>query len=392
MKYENLLVLSYFKSLFSSKDNLVPAIISIVAITVSVFSLIVVLCVMKGFDVKVKQRIIESFPHIVIHTNEDYDFSHFGKIKSFEKTFEAYSGIILNEDFSVIQIKGVDDFNSIQKISPKLNLKKLVQTKNQIPIIVEKSFSVRQNKFVGDKIELLIPDFSNKKPKIRLTEAHIVGISDDSDRNFIRLYTLNKNKENFIGKNESFIEIILFNPFDSQIVLNQIVKEFKNLKHKVIDWQSSNFNLFNLMKLERISLGIFLSFLIIISATTIYSNMVSLISQKKNEIGTLILLGSKKSSLIKIFTCIGLLVGLAGIAIGTFFATVTILLLAQTNIINSLSIDLSFYGIDGFPIVFSATYYVYIILFAVLTVMLSSFLPSYMLLSKNVESLIKRDY
>ena len=41
MKYENLLILSYFKSLFSSKDNLVPAIISIAAIAVSVFSLIV---------------------------------------------------------------------------------------------------------------------------------------------------------------------------------------------------------------------------------------------------------------------------------------------------------------------------------------------------------------
>ena len=392
MKYENLLILSYFKSLFSSKDNLVPAIISIAAIAVSVFSLIVVLCVMKGFDVKVKQKIIESFPHIVVNTNEDYDFSRFDQIKSFEKTFESYSGIIVNEDFSVIQIKGVDDFNSIQGVSPGLNLNKLIQSKNQIPIIIEKSFSVRQNRLVGDELELLIPDFSNKKPKIKLTKARIVGISDIHDRNFTRLYILNRDKENFVEKNESFIEIVLFNPFDSQVVSRQIVKEFKNLKYKIIDWQSSNFNLFNLMKLERISLGIFLSFLIIISATTIYSNMMSLISQKKNEIGTLILLGSKKSSLIKIFTCIGLLVGSIGIVIGVFFATAIVLLLAQTNIVDNLSIDLSFYGIDGFPIIFSAIYYVYIVLFAVFTVMLSSFLPSYMLLSKNIESLIKRDY
>jgi lipoprotein-releasing system permease protein len=347
---------------------------------------------MKGFDVKVKQKIIESFPHIVVNANEDYDFSRFDKIKSFEKTFESYSGIILNDDFSVIQIKGVDDFNSIQGVSPGLNLNKLIQSKNQIPIIIEKSFSVRQNRLVGDELELLIPDFSNKKPKIKLTKARIVGISDIPDRNFTRFYTLNRNKENFVEKNESFIEIVLFNPFDSQVVSSQIVKEFKNLKYKIIDWQSSNFNLFNLMKLERISLGIFLSFLIIISATTIYSNMMSLISQKKNEIGTLILLGSKKSSLIKIFTCIGLLVGSIGIVMGVFFATAIVLLLAQTNIVDNLSIDLSFYGIDGFPIIFSATYYVYIVLFAVFTVMLSSFLPSYMLLSKNVESLIKRDY
>ena len=146
------------------------------------------------------------------------------------------------------------------------------------------------------------------------------------------------------------------------------------------------------MKLERILLGIFLSFLIVISATTIYSNMTSLIAQKKNEIGTLILLGSKKFSLIMVFTQIGFFVGLIGVIIGTFFATIVILLITKTNIINNLSIDLSFYGIDGFPIIFSTAYYVYIILFSILIIIVSSLLPSYFLLNKDVESLIIRNY
>jgi len=93
-----------------------------------------------------------------------------------------------------------------------------------------------------------------------------------------------------------------------------------------------------------------------------------------------------------VFTEIGFFVGLIGVIIGTFFATIVILLITKTNIINNLSIDLSFYGIDGFPIVFSATYYFYIILFSILIIIISSLLPSYFLLKKDVESLIRRDY
>ena len=392
MKYGNLLILNYFKSIFNSKDNSIPAIISIVAIAISIFSLIVVLCVMKGFDVKVKQKIIESFPHIIISTNEEYDFSGFNEIKSFNKTFESYSGIILNKKFSVVQIKGVKDFNSIKKLSLKLDLNKFKKSKNYLPIVVEKDFSDEYNKIVGDKLELLVPDFTHQKPKIKTIEGYIVGISDISDGNFNRLYTTNKYRKNFIENDTSFIEIVLFDPFRSKIVSNLIVKEFEDLKFKIVDWQSINFSLFNLMKLERILLGIFLSFLIVISATTIYSNMTSLIAQKKNEIGTLILLGSKKFSLIMVFTQIGFFVGLIGVIAGTFFATIVILLITKTNIINNLSIDLSFYGIDGFPIIFSTAYYVYIILFSILIIIVSSLLPSYFLLNKDVESLIRRNY
>lgn len=392
MRYGSLLILNYFKSIFDSKANSIPAVISIIAIAISIFSLILVLSVMKGFDVKVKQKIIASFPHIIIKTNKEYDFSRFNEIKSFNKTFESYLGIILNKKFDIVQIKGVKDFNSIKKVSSKLDLNKFNESKDHLPVVVERNFSHKYNKTIGDKFELLIPDFTHRKPKIKTIKGYIVGVSDISDVNTNRLYTTNKYAKDFIGHNTSFIEIVLTDPFRSKIVSNLIIKEFKELKFKVIDWQSVNFSLFNLMKLERISLAIFLSFLIVISATTIYSNMISLITQKKNEIGTLILLGSKKNSLIMVFTEIGFFVGLIGVIIGTFFATIVILLITKTNIINNLSIDLSFYGIDGFPIVFSATYYFYIILFSILIIIISSLLPSYFLLKKDVESLIRRDY
>ena len=42
--------------------------------------------------------------------------------------------------------------------------------------------------------------------------------------------------------------------------MSEIITKNNNLKGQIIDWQTINSNLFNIMKLERISLGVFLSF------------------------------------------------------------------------------------------------------------------------------------
>jgi ABC-type lipoprotein release transport system permease subunit len=132
--------------------------------------------------------------------------------------------------------------------------------------------------------------------------------------------------------------------------------------------------------------------LILISATNIYSNIVSFIIEKKNEIGTMILLGASKKSLILVFTFVGLFLGLIGTFIGALLSAATIYFITRTNIIDSLSIDVSFYQIEGFPIIFSIEYFIFISLFSIVAVIISSFIPSYLILNKDLESLIRRNY
>ena len=146
------------------------------------------------------------------------------------------------------------------------------------------------------------------------------------------------------------------------------------------------------MELERLSIGIFLMFLIILSATNIYSNIVSFISEKKTEIGSLVLLGASKNNLIIIFTLIGLFLGVVGTLIGVIMSGLLIYLIIEKQIIDSLAIDITFYQIEGFPILFSAEYFVLISLLSILAVLISSFIPSFLILNKNLESLIRRDF
>ena len=134
MKYENLIILNYLKNIFKSKQNSIPSIISITAIAISIFSLIVVLSVMKGFEVKVKQKIIQSFPHIIINTNKNFNLSNVSGIKSYKNTFETYSALIANKEFTIVKIKGLDKITDETGIDFHLT--------KQIPINISENFSV----------------------------------------------------------------------------------------------------------------------------------------------------------------------------------------------------------------------------------------------------------
>ena len=79
------LLKKYFFSIFKNKTLRLPAIISLVSVFISVFSLIIVMFVMKGFEVKVQNKILSTFPHILIEGNKNLDSN---KLPNVEKIFK----------------------------------------------------------------------------------------------------------------------------------------------------------------------------------------------------------------------------------------------------------------------------------------------------------------
>ena len=63
MKFVYFLSKKYLFSIFKEKSLRLPALISIISIFISVFSLMVVMFVMKGFEIKVQNKILENFLH-----------------------------------------------------------------------------------------------------------------------------------------------------------------------------------------------------------------------------------------------------------------------------------------------------------------------------------------
>lgn len=375
------LVNKFFKSIFKNKSSRLPALISLFSIFISIFSIMIVMFVMKGFEIKVQNKILENFPHIIFQSPKNENISKLNELKNIlkiDKTVETYGAIIINNEFSIVKIKGKTE---VEEINNKKNDSKL-------PVVILDRNLFFQNR-TNTTIEIFIPA-PNTLKKIRKIDVFVGGSSNNSC-NVPCIFIDYETSLNILNKSESFYEVLLKNPFNSDITIKEILSIKPELQGKIIDWKSLNSNLFNIMKLERFSLGIFLFFLILISSTTLYSNTVSMIFQKKSDIATLISLGATNKQVVLVFLITNLLIALCGYLLGVILVVLTTYLLINTNLIEILNINLTFYGIEGFPIIFSLEYFFYISFFSLLIIIFATYLPTKNYLGKNIRNLINRN-
>lgn len=375
------LVNKFFKSIFKNKSSRLPALISLFSIFISIFSIMIVMFVMKGFEIKVQNKILENFPHIIFQSPKNENISKLNELKNIlkiDKTVETYGAIIINNEFSIVKIKGKTE---VEEINNKKNDSKL-------PVVILDRNLFFQNS-TNTTVEIFIPA-PNTLKKIRKIDVFVGGSSNNSC-NVPCIFIDYETSLNILNKSESFYEVLLKNPFNSDITIKEILSIKPELQGNIIDWKSLNSNLFNIMKLERFSLGIFLFFLILISSTTLYSNTVSMIFQKKSDIATLISLGATNKQVVLVFLITNLLIALCGYLLGVILVVLTTYLLINTNLIEILNINLTFYGIEGFPIIFSLEYFFYISFFSLLIIIFATYLPTKNYLGKNIRNLINRN-
>lgn len=378
MKFIYFLTKKYLLSIFTDKTLRLPALISIISIFISVFSLLVVMFVMKGFEIKVQNKILENFPHIILSNNAKNNFDSIGNIISYSNSLEGYGAYINGNKFELIKLKAKANINTDSDIDDK----------NIYYGDISKDFLLLNNLVKNDDFEIYIPS-PNTLKKIKKIKIKVSDAIDSSESIPIIYFNYNQAKNIIFSK--EFIELKLHDPFKSKETINSIINKNNHLKGQIVDWQTINNNLFNIMKLERVSLGIFLSFLVLIASTTIYSNTTSMIFQRKSEIATLLILGAKKNYILAVFVLVSFLLSFIGYFFGVILAKISTNLLASQEIIDILDINLTFYGIEGFPIIFSYSYFIIISLFTFFMILVASFFPTSFYLNKNVDELIMRD-
>ena len=126
---------------------------------------------------------------------------------------------------------------------------------------------MKNNLQIGDRVSIYVPDFSSWR-KIKEVRVEI-GKVIKAQGNFPIIFFDFDSSFRLLGEPKIFTQIELKNPHKSEETISKIYQINPELKDRAIDWKLMNANLFNIMKLERFSLAIFLSLLILISATTI---------------------------------------------------------------------------------------------------------------------------
>ena len=376
MSYELFVSIRHLSAKKSQKFISLNTWISIAGVGLGVMALIVVIAVMSGFSKDLRDKILGTNSHVVVSNMnramvENYD-GIIKKLRSVKGVIAAAPFImnqvmLINGDrVSGIVVRGIDPekeetvsdlgknmvSGTVSDLKTKSSFSGEIkgrEKKNRAGIILGKELSRRLGVGVGDIVSMVSP-VSRVTPVgliPRMKLFKVVGVFEsgmyeyDANLSFILLKSAQKF---FSMKNGvSGIEVRVADIEQAGNIASVIQKEL-GFPYLVRDWMRMNRNLFSALKLEKIVMFIILILIIFVAAFNIVSTLFMLVMEKAKEIAILKSMGASCSSIMKIYSYQGLVIGLVGTFLGC--ATGFVIVPNLNEIVGSIE---SIFGIVAFP-------------------------------------------
>ena len=428
MSYESLISFRYLKS--GTGRGFVSAIglISILGVLLGVASLDVVLSVMKGFEDELRDKIIGANSHVVVMSYE----GNFGNFTEVEGKLAQIPGVtstspfVYNHGMLVTEyaasgsvIRGIDPDNSasvaaVAEAVGKGSLPAAGKNRDNLsgegarivsgllnetpsghpPIIIGKELSHLIGATVGDTVNMVSPygKIGPFGPTAKIRKFGVIGIFDygmieyDSSTAYVSL----GDAMNFFETQGGItgVEVRVDDIYRARSTGDEIA-ETLGFPFYAKNWEDSNRSLFRALRLERMAIGIFLGFIVLVAALNIVSTLTMLVMEKKRDIAVLISMGARKSGIRKIFVYDGMIIGVAGTLLGTLFGYMICRFLETSNFIKEMiPFDDKVYPISEFPVKIEPVYFLVVAMSSLLICFLATLYPSYRASRENpVESL-----
>ncbi|MDO8748324.1 MAG: ABC transporter permease [Candidatus Omnitrophota bacterium] len=326
------------------------SVISILGVAIGVAALIIVLAVMSGFDKDLKEKIIGNYSHIVIEA--PFPISDYTRIIQDINKLEHISAsapFIQNQVFLEapqqnrgILVRGIDlNLESrVTDIERYLGQKTRDFNKG---VFIGKELSGILGLEAGDELTLINPEGG------RIT-AKISGLFNsgmyDYDTNII--YMDLAQAQDFFGFSNSVSGISV--KVDKLFLADALKAEIQKTigpAYNIKTWIERNKNFFAALKLEKITMFIILTLIILVAAFNIISTLVVMVTEKTKDIGILKAVGMTNAKIRAIFTLEGLFIGLFGCILGSGIGITLSLLLKKYQFVK-LPPDI--YYLDRLPV------------------------------------------
>jgi lipoprotein-releasing system permease protein len=137
----------------------------------------------------------------------------------------------------------------------------------------------------------------------------------DYDKAFVLMPMEDAQTLLLLGDQIGMIELKTDNPDRVTQILAPLLPKLEN-KGLVTDWKTMNASLFEALAIERVAMFVVLSIIVLVAVFNILSSLIMLVRAKTRDIAILRTMGASRSSLLRIFMTVGVLIGVAGIAAG----------------------------------------------------------------------------
>ena len=312
------------------------SLVSLLGMVLGVFSLIVVMSVMNGFEAELRNRILAVVPHGFI-TSADGKLAHWQDwIEPLQQNPEVLAAAPFIEGNVMVSRPGMVRGAKLQAIDPQLESQvssvaaSLVagdyqQLKaGEYGIVVGDLLARYLGVSTGDKLSVVLPKVTITPlglfPRVkRFTVVGIfsVGAQLDSDSLFIHL---NDGQKLFqYGNSVDGVRVKLDDLFEAPQVLAQLATEMPQAA-KAKSWQSTQGTLFQAMRMEKTMVTLLLLIIVAIAAFNIISILTMMVADKRSDIAVLRTMGATPATIMRIFMIQGIAVGSVGVAVGAALA------------------------------------------------------------------------
>ncbi|HEC24567.1 MAG TPA: lipoprotein-releasing ABC transporter permease subunit [bacterium] len=341
MSFHTKIALHYLRPKNNSFVSLL-SFISISGIAIGVMALIVVISVMSGFSHTLEKRVIGIESQIIV-------LNYNGLINNYRKTAKnvssisgvknvspfIYTDIMISSESTSngsvlrgIDIKTEEEVTNLKKYLIKGDLSGLDNRKRK-EIVLGKILAQNLGVTVGDRVTIISPKGRitpfGVMPK---TERFIVcGIIDsgmysyDSTFSFISV----RNAQAFLDLPTNVVtglEVKLYklNLTSANVFAKKIENKlnYRNASPSfyALSWEELNKNLFSAIKLEKLTMFVILSLIVLVAAFNIISTLIMVVMEKRKDIAVLKSIGASSKDIMVIFIAQGVIIGAIGTSLG----------------------------------------------------------------------------
>jgi lipoprotein-releasing system permease protein len=175
-----------------------------------------------------------------------------------------------------------------------------------------------------------------------------------------------------LGADVTGIEVRTVSRSDAVHVADELASVL-GFPRRTEDWTTTNLSLFRALQLEKYAMATILLLIVVVAAFNIVSTLTMVVRAKTREIGILKAMGLKASAVRNVFLIQGLVIGLVGTSIGLAIGAVTGTTLDRYRLIP---LDPSIYLIDHLPIVLQVRDTGIIVIASVLIATLATLYPA----------------
>ncbi len=337
MSYEFFISLRYLRAKRKQAFISVNTFISMAGIFLGVAALIIVLSVMNGFEIELRNKILGINSHIVL-------MEYSGGMKDYERVMEelkSVDGVVASTPFiygqAMLKNEGRATGVVLRGISTEtsadvINLGKMKEgdidylsgrgNDTGLPgVVIGKELAQNLGLLLFDTVEILLPMGISTPmgvlPKIK--KFSVVGIFDsgsyeyDSSLAFVSLEDCKK----FLNMKDEVTGIeIKVNDILGADRIAKAIEEKLGYPYWARSWMKMNKNLFSALKLERRVMFIILSLIVLVAAFNIITTLIMTVMEKARDIAILKAMGATARGIMRIFMIEGIVIGAIGTAMG----------------------------------------------------------------------------